>query len=126
MTGATGDHVRQIQLALIRLDGASIAPDGAYGPATAAAVLVCKQKRNIINRSYQTKADNIVGKMTMAALDKELARRDPPANDPKPYCQCGNHFARHSRGGRAASSRFSVGFLALPRVTPSRRHFGLI
>jgi hypothetical protein len=70
--GATGDHVRKIQLALIRLDGATIAPDGVYGPATAAAVLAYKQKRNIINRSYQTKADNIVGKMTMAALDKEM------------------------------------------------------
>ena len=35
-------------------------------------MLAYKQKRNIINRSYQTKADNIVGKMTMAALDKEM------------------------------------------------------
>jgi peptidoglycan hydrolase-like protein with peptidoglycan-binding domain len=59
--GATGDHVRKIQLALIRLDGATIVPDGVYGSATAAAVLAYKQKRNIINRSYQTKADDIVG-----------------------------------------------------------------
>jgi hypothetical protein len=70
--GARGDHVRKIQLALIQLDGASIFPDGVYGPTTAAAVLAYKQKRNIINRSYQTTADNIVGKMTMAALDKEM------------------------------------------------------
>ncbi len=70
--GATGEHVRKIQIALIRLDGATIAPDGIYGPTTAAAVLAYKQKRNIINRSYQTKADNIVGKMTIAALDKEM------------------------------------------------------
>jgi peptidoglycan hydrolase-like protein with peptidoglycan-binding domain len=70
--GATGDHVRKIQLALIWLDGAAIAPDSVYGPATAAAVLAYKQKRNVINRSYETKADNIVGKMTMAALDTEM------------------------------------------------------
>jgi peptidoglycan hydrolase-like protein with peptidoglycan-binding domain len=70
--GARGDHVRKIQLALIQLDDAAIVPDGTYGSATAAAVLTYKQKRNIVNHSYQTKADNIVGKMTMAALDREM------------------------------------------------------
>jgi hypothetical protein len=35
-----------------------------YGPATSAAVLSFKQARNIVNRSYQTQADRIVGKMT--------------------------------------------------------------
>jgi peptidoglycan hydrolase-like protein with peptidoglycan-binding domain len=60
--GAFGDHVRKIQLALIRLDGATVTPDGAYGPPTAAAALAYKQRRNIINYSYQTKADNIVGR----------------------------------------------------------------
>jgi hypothetical protein len=46
-----------------------------YGPSTAAAVLAFKRKRNIINWSYQTQADNIVGKMTIAAMDKELMVR---------------------------------------------------
>src|SRR5262245_17656831 len=77
--GATGEHVRKIQLALIQLDGAAIDPDGKYGPATAAAVLAYKQKRNIINRTYQTQADNIVGKMTMTALDKEMSANEGPA-----------------------------------------------
>ena len=54
LQGANGDHVHKIQLALIQLDGAAIDPDGEYGPATAAAVLAYKRKRNIINRSYQT------------------------------------------------------------------------
>ena len=76
--GARGDHVRKIQLALIQLDGAAIATDGIYGQATAAAVLAFKQERNIINRAIQTTADNIVGKMTIAALDKEL--ENPVAN----------------------------------------------
>lgn len=78
--GASGPHVTKIQLALIQLDGARIKADGAYGPATAAAVLAYKQKRNIINRSYESKADNIVGKMTIASLDSEmLAKEAPPS-----------------------------------------------
>jgi hypothetical protein len=58
------------------LDGAKI--DGqetrknTYGTSTAAAVLTYKTKRRIINPAYQTKPDNIVGKMTIAALDREM------------------------------------------------------
>jgi peptidoglycan hydrolase-like protein with peptidoglycan-binding domain len=73
--GAKGEHVRKIQQALTLLDGANIDLDGAYGPETAAAVLTYKKKRNIINRSYQTQADNIVGKMTMASLDSEMQKK---------------------------------------------------
>src|SRR5262249_41293895 len=43
---------------------------------TAAAVLAYKRKRNIVNRTYQAQADNIVGKMTMAALDREMVAFD--------------------------------------------------
>ncbi len=77
--GSIGEHVALIQIALGDLDGAVI--DDAeleaeqYGPSTAAAVLDFKQDRNIINFSYQTTADNIVGKMTIAALDKEMFDR---------------------------------------------------
>jgi peptidoglycan hydrolase-like protein with peptidoglycan-binding domain len=78
VTGTTGPHVRKIQLALIQLDGANIVPDGVYGLTTAAAVLAYKQKRNIINRSYQTSADNIVGRMTISALDAELLGKELP------------------------------------------------
>jgi hypothetical protein len=111
MIGAKGEHVRKIQIALNLLDRANIAHDGAYGPKTAAAVLAYKTKRNIVNRSYEKQADNIVGKMTIAALDQELARKDPPVYEPEPFCQCGNQFARHSGRGRTASPRLSVGFL---------------
>lgn len=76
LPGATGPHVGKIQQALIQLDGAAIAQDEIYGPATAAAVLAYKKKRNIINRSYQTQADNIVGVMTIAALDKEMFQKE--------------------------------------------------
>jgi peptidoglycan hydrolase-like protein with peptidoglycan-binding domain len=70
--GARGAHVVKIQKALIQLDRAAIQADGIYGPATAAAVLAYKKKRAIINYRYQTQADNIVGRMTVAALDNEL------------------------------------------------------
>jgi hypothetical protein len=78
MLGASGTHVHKIQSALILLDGAVISDDEVqrtfYGASTANAVLAYKQKRNIINRSYQTQADNIVGKMTMASLDREMQK----------------------------------------------------
>ena len=70
--GSVGEHVAKIQQALNLLDGVTIAQDGKYGPATADAVLVYKRKRNIINLAYQTQTDNIVGKMTIASLDREL------------------------------------------------------
>lgn len=81
--GAVGEHVRLIQTALIHLDGAAIDPaelkGGFYGPSTARAVLAFKTRRNIVNRSYQKSADDIVGKMTIAALDAEMLASQKPA-----------------------------------------------
>ena len=74
--GARGPHVEKIQTALNILDSAGLGVDGGYGPATATAVLNYKTKRNIINRSYQTSADNIVGTMTMAKLDEEMRAQE--------------------------------------------------
>jgi hypothetical protein len=80
--GAVGQHVVKIQAALMDLDNITIdqreLAGKRYGPATAAAVLSYKQKRNIINKSYQTSADNIVGKMTIAAMDLELFQKQEP------------------------------------------------
>jgi hypothetical protein len=76
LQGAVGDHVSKIQGALMVLDGVTIDREELvgkrYGPSTAAAVLAYKQKRRIINPAYQTQADDIVGKMTIARLDKEM------------------------------------------------------
>ena len=83
--GASGDHVGKIQTALTVLDGANI--DGSelsaksYGSSTATAVLSYKTKRQIINFSYQKQADNIVGKMTIKAIDDELAIAEDAAQD---------------------------------------------
>jgi hypothetical protein len=78
--GSRGNHVSKIQKALILLDRSDIARSElqlkTYGPTTAAAVLAYKTKRDIVNRSYQTTADNIVGKMTIARLDLELRAAD--------------------------------------------------
>jgi hypothetical protein len=74
--GSTGDHVSRIQTALALVDDVRIEQSETlakrYGPSTAKAVLAYKRRRKIINFSYQTQADDIVGKMTIAALDKEL------------------------------------------------------
>ena len=62
-------------LSVIILDAANISDDELqrqfYGDSTADAVLVYKRKRSIINRAYQTTADNIVGK---TVADKDIAR----------------------------------------------------
>jgi peptidoglycan hydrolase-like protein with peptidoglycan-binding domain len=80
--GSVGDHVSKIQIALTTLDNSDIdegeLTSGTYGPSTAAAVLAFKKKRNIINPSYQSQADNIVGKMTIAALDREIFEKEKP------------------------------------------------
>jgi len=74
--GSRGEHVSKIQVALLLVDGANIVRQETsarlYGTSTAEAVLAYKTKRRIINTTYQTKPDNIVGKMTMAALDREM------------------------------------------------------
>jgi hypothetical protein len=74
--GAKGEHVGKIQAALVIIDGAVITAGEIqqefYGPTTARAVLGYKQKRGIINRTYQTQPDNIVGIMTIKSLDDEL------------------------------------------------------
>lgn len=89
--GARGDHVSKIQYALSLLDGARIAPEEVtaknYGRSTADAVLAYKRRRQIINRSYQAQADDIVGKMTIAALDREMLLRE---NQRTRSCGCGD------------------------------------
>jgi hypothetical protein len=86
--GASGDHVAKIHTALLIIDGLAIHPDElrtrTYGKSTVKAVLAFKSKRRIINFSYERQVDNIVGKMTIAALDKELLRKQagpPPLPD---------------------------------------------
>ncbi|MCK0195932.1 hypothetical protein MWN34_03305 [Ancylobacter sp. 6x-1] len=78
--GSKGPYVSLIQKALILLDGLQIDDaelrQGVYGPSTAAAVVAFKTRRGIINRAYQQTVDDIVGKMTIAALDREMAARE--------------------------------------------------
>jgi hypothetical protein len=103
LTGAVGDHVNKIQLALLVLDNATIAraelTTKRYGQSTAAAVLAYKTKRRIINFSYQKQADNIVGRMTIDKLDQEMFTREQ-RNLGRP--SCGDEI----RGGGAAALQF--------------------
>lgn len=84
--GDQGLHVAKIQCAVLMLQGGNI--DGTeasgmrYGASTAKAILAYKNRRRIINPSYQSQADDIVGIMTIRALDAEMALvelRDIPA-----------------------------------------------
>lgn len=74
--GDAGPHVSRLQLALLLLGYNSIDGNewrcGAYGDSTAATVLAFKRARDIVNRSYQKQADDIVGVMTLERLDSEL------------------------------------------------------
>ena len=83
--GSRGPHVGKIQFALATLAQFVVAPgelqSQTYGTSTASGVLAYKRRRGIINPAYQTKADNIVGKMTIASLDVEMARAE---RRPKP------------------------------------------
>jgi hypothetical protein len=85
LQGAVGDHVKKIHIALRQLGNLSInegeLKGKRYGPSTGAAVLAYKQKRHIINYRYQTEPDNIVGKMTIAALDREMLNKEAVYSD---------------------------------------------
>jgi hypothetical protein len=80
VAGDVGPHVALIQGALIVLDADVISGDElsteSYGKSTADAVLDYKTRRGIINRSYQTQPDPIVGKMTIQSLDNEMLGRE--------------------------------------------------
>lgn len=75
--GTRGDFVGKVQAAIELVDGTRIDENElnsqTYGQSTADAVLAYKQARDIVNRSYQQSADNIVGKMTIQRLDGEVA-----------------------------------------------------
>jgi hypothetical protein len=95
--GSVGEHVRLIQIAVTYIDGGTIdageLATQTYGESTAAAVLAYKKRRKIINPTYQTTEDNIVGKMTIASLDKEMFDRE---YTPGP---AGPHHCRKPPGG---------------------------
>lgn len=86
--GSKGSFVGKIHTALLIADGASVSSKEllteTYGPSTAAAVLAFKRKRKIINFTYQSSEDDIVGKMTIAALDADVARHELLARIPPP------------------------------------------
>jgi hypothetical protein len=91
--GTKGEFVGKVQAALEYMDGARIdetelATD-TYGQSTADAVLAYKTKRQIINRNYQQTADNVVGRMTIERLDREMAVLEgtPKVAVADPICQ---------------------------------------
>ena len=109
--GSQGPHVARIQKALLLLDQSRIDPVDLrtkhYGPTTTAAVLAYKQKRRIINTAYQTSADNIVGKMTIARMDEELLTAERQ-NSSNVVCHDGAGGAQFTSSLAAPSSLASL------------------
>jgi hypothetical protein len=120
--GATGPHVAKIQAALFVLDGVEVAEaerkSSIYGPSTAAAVLAYKKKRNIVNRAYQSSADDVVGIMTMKAMDDELlAGQVNP--EPARNRRCGRkgpHDQRARLSSAISDEAFEMGALSLGKA----------
>lgn len=85
-SGDQGDHVSLIQQALLRIDDALISQAdlaaSQYGQSTASAVLQYKTTRNIVNAAYQSRADDIVGKMTIQSLDDEMRTLEADVSPP--------------------------------------------
>ena len=90
--GDRGPYVAKIQYAVMVLEGGTISAQELqqqlYGPDTASLVLAYKTRRKIINFSYQSRPDDIVGKMTIRSLDTEMlvfeARERMQTLRPKP------------------------------------------
>ena len=76
LKGDRGDFVSKIQYAVLVLAGGKIrgseVSGKVYGEDTARLVKKYKVDRRIINYTYQQSADDIVGKMTIRALDSEM------------------------------------------------------
>lgn len=90
--GTTGESVGKVQAALIFIDNLYIDEEEldtqTYGPSTAAAVLAYKRKRKIINTSYESSEDEIVGKMTIKSLDDALVKAEKEPLDTKRSAMC--------------------------------------
>jgi hypothetical protein len=114
--GTVGPHIPRIQKALLLIEGVIVSSNevtaGLYGPSTAAAVLAYKKQRKIINKSYQSQADNIVGKMTIQSLDDEVSVAEGPLRS----CPCGDPVT--ARGGLQVRSQ-------VRGVTGTQANFGV-
>jgi hypothetical protein len=130
LRGARGVHVGKVQAALESLDGAEIARgewiDKTYGPTTQAAVLAYKKKRKIINRSYQTAEDSIVGKMTIASMDDELVEAEKSVDRKQQADKCTTPIGprRGATSAFAARSRITASPTRPLSVTASPRAVG--
>lgn len=130
--GHVGEHVAKIQFSLFAIDRLSIDRTELvaqrYGKSTAAAVLAYKKKRGIINRSYQRVADNIVGKMTIASLDKDMRLRELVPNsgsDCQPGSRGAPSFGSIATGGSALRGRLGAG-PAATRASGNRQLGGVV
>jgi hypothetical protein len=123
-----GPHVHKIQQALLRIAAQDPKLRGkvtisageintqTYGDSTARAVLIYKQDRKIINFSYQTRADDIVGIMTISQLDDEIARIEPTPPSPTPPARTHEQIIKDAFERSRKSVAFALNQLRLLEI----------
>lgn len=118
--GAKGPHVAKIQTALNVLLAEKLSVDGAFGSLTGEAVLRYKQLRRIVNTAYQRQPDNIVGRMTIKALDQEmLTFVEPTVVIGRPAFSGGSTRTPITIGGvPTAAANSTPGVTAIVRANP--------
>jgi len=108
--GTKGPFVNKIQRAIAQLGGDIVSQNEVdsqtYGPSTTSSVLNFKRQNKIVNFIYQSTADNIVGKMTIAFLDSRLSQLDAAG---KRRCDCGDPIGSANRPLQKASIKSSFG-----------------
>ena len=82
--GRSGPHVGKIQAALRKLGFSITDPNNVYGESTERAVLKFKGPPRMILGPRQRQPDGIVGKQTIAQLDKEIAALEGKQPKPEP------------------------------------------
>ena len=106
--GTKGPFVNKVQRALAIISGHMVShiefDAMSYGQSTADAVLAYKTARAIINPAYQSKPDNIVGKMTIKMLDQEMTRIEKSA----PFRACCGDPIGGSSARVAAERKFAA------------------
>jgi hypothetical protein len=124
----TGPHVHKVQAALLRIaardpklrgkvtiDAGEINTQ-TYGETTRRSVLAYKQDRRVINTSYQSAADDIVGIMTISRLDDEIARIEGRPAPPPPPTRTHEQIIKDAFERSRKSLTFALGQLRLLEV----------
>ena len=112
--GAAGDHVSRIQIALLALDGASIDQAELNARRYPARCYPIKRSVRLSTSATKNRQTALVGKMTIAALDKEMVEFERLMNS-APVCHC-RDFPRAQNAVGSRRPTFLLAFAASPGI----------